>query len=144
MIYTFIFLNFIVSLFSDIILNDLARSNNFKSISTLNEYFKDKYILEAGIYAGLTVVICLLVLFIISKLIFNFYVPDNNSKLLKYIILAYPLGYIFDYLIYKYKIFGNSLDIFYEEVGVGHWGAIAFIFSIVISFLLQKYIIPIL
>jgi len=144
MIKTFIFLNFLVSMFSDIVLNDLAKSNKYENIATLQPYFKDKYILEGAVYAGLTVISCLIILILISKLIFKFYMPTNNIDLLKYLIIAYPLGYLYDYLIYKFNIFGSSLDLYYEKLGAGHWGAIAFVFSIIISFYLQKYFIPIL
>jgi hypothetical protein len=144
MIKTFIFLNFIVSMFSDIVLNDLAKSNKYEKIATLQPYFKDKYILEVAIHAGITIVSCLLILILLSKLIFKFYMPNNFNDLLKYLIIAYPLGYLYDYLIYKFKIFGSSLDLYYEKLGVGNWGAIAFVFSIIISFFLQKYFIPIL
>jgi hypothetical protein len=144
MIKTFIFLNFLVSMFSDIILNDLAKSNKYENLATLQPYFKDKYILEGAVYAGLTVISCLIILILISKLVFKFYMPTNNLELLKYLIIAYPLGYLYDYLIYKFNIFGSSLDLYYEKLGVGNWGAIAFVFSIIISFYLQKYFIPIL
>ena len=141
MIKNFIFLNFMVSLFSDIVLNDLSRSGLFNELSTLHPYFKDKYILQAGIYAGITIVIGLVFLLLLSKIIFNFYAPNNINDLLRFIIIAYPLGYIYDYLIYKFNIFGDSLKLFYKEFGVGHWGALAFIFSIVVSYFLHTYFI---
>ena len=141
MIKNFIFLNFMVSLFSDIVLNDLSRSGLFNELSTLRPYFKDKYILQAGIYAGITIVIGLVFLLLLSKIIFNFYAPNNINDLLRFIIIAYPLGYIYDYLIYKFNIFGDSLKLFYKEFGVGHWGALAFIFSIVVSYFLHTYFI---
>lgn len=141
MIKNFIFLNFMVSLFSDIVLNDLSRSGLYNELSTLRPYFKDKYILQAGIYAGITIVIGLVFLLLLSKIIFNFYAPNNINDLLRFIIIAYPLGYIYDYLIYKFNIFGDSLKLFYKEFGVGHWGALAFIFSIVVSYFLHTYFI---
>mgnify|MGYP001332823180 CR=1 FL=1 len=141
MIKSFIFLNFMVSLFSDIVLNDLSKSGIYDKLSTLRPYFKDKYILQAGVYAGVTIVIGLVLLLLLSKTIFDFYAPNNIKDLIRFIIIAYPLGYIYDYLIYKYNIFGNSLKLFYKEFGVGHWGALAFIFSIVVSYFLHKYFI---
>jgi hypothetical protein len=38
------------------------------------------------------------------------------------------------------KIFGNKLDRYYKELGAGFWGATAFVFSIVISYNIQKNI----
>ena len=49
---TFIFINFMVGFISDIILNDLSKVN--KDIM-LEDYFKNKYIFEAAVYAGLTI-----------------------------------------------------------------------------------------
>lgn len=138
---TFIFLNFMVSLFSDIVLNDIASSGKYDSINTLKPYFKNKYVLEAGVYAGLTVISCLIVVLILSQKIFNFYIPNTFNQLINFLLIAYPLGYYYDYLIYKHKIFGDSLDEYYQKLGVGHWGALAFSFSIIISFILQKYFI---
>ena len=144
MLKTFIFLNFMVSLFSDIVLNDLTRLGKFENINTLKPYFENKYILEAGFYAGITVVSCLILLVFLSKKILNFYVPNNFDELFYFILFAYPLGYYYDFLIYKYKIFGNSLEKYYKKLGVGHWGGIAFVFSIIISFILQKYFIKLI
>ena len=47
-------------------------------------------------------------------------------------------GRIIDILIDEVKLFGNSLDKYYKEAGAGFWGAMAFIFSIIISLILLK------
>ena len=140
-IYTFITINFFVGLFSDIILNDL--STRVKFLNSLIPYFQNKSIIVAGILAGLTIVSAIIPLLILSNLLFNFYIPNNFNDLGIYLVLAYIIGFIYDYLIYKFKIFDN-LDEYYEKAGAGHWGAIAFIFSILISLIIQKYIVPIL
>ena len=143
-VYTFIFINFIVSFISDIVLNDLSTLNNYKSLASLAPYFKDKYIVEAGIYAGLTIVVALVCLILLSKLVFEFYVPKTGYQLGQYCCLAYILGYVIDVLIEKLSVFGTSLDKFYEMVGSGHSGAVAFVFSILISYFLQHNLLPIL
>ena len=143
-VYTFIFINFIVSFISDIVLNDLSTLNNYKSLESLAPYFKDKYILEAGLYAGLTIGVALILIMIVSSITLGYYVPKTGYQLAQYCFLAYILGYIIDVLIEKLSVFGTSLDKFYETVGSGHSGAIAFVFSIIISYFLQHNLLPIL
>ena len=75
---------------------------------------------------------------LISKSIFGFYVPSNNNELIKYICIAFPLGFIIDIIIDKFKIFGNSLDLYYKVAGAGLCGALAFVFSIIISYYIQN------
>jgi hypothetical protein len=138
----FIIIVFIVSALSDIILNLLSRNSlikkyNLKIILSLRPYFKNKYIIQSAIYAGLTIVVALLINILISKNIFGFYTPSNNNELLKFILISFPLGYIIDIIIDKFKIFGNDLDLYYKIAGAGLWGAVAFVFSIIISYLIQ-------
>ena len=149
---TFIFINFLVSAFADIVLNDLA--NHYNIFSSLTSYFREKTILGAAFYAGLTVALSTILLVLLSKLVFGFYLPETNAKtnnnskiqiqILAFIILAYSLGYVIDKFIEKADLFGASLKPFYKSYGSGHSGAIAFIISLFISFLLQKYLIPLL
>ena len=148
-LHTFIFVNFIVSIVSDIALNDIANPPQpfpFKSkiIDSLVPYFKNKSIIVSGIYAGITICLTLVGVCVLSKLLFNFYVPNSLHDLLKFCILAFPIGYVVDIAIDKLKIFGKSLDPYYKIAGAGFWGATAFIFSIIISYGLQKYLIPLL
>jgi hypothetical protein len=143
-VYTFIFINFIVSFISDIVLNDLSTLNNYKSLSSLAPYFKDKYIVEAGLYAGLTIVVVLVGLISLSNITLGYYIPKRGYQLAQYCCLAYILGYVIDVLIEKLSVFGTSLDKFYETVGSGHSGAIAFVFSIMISYFLQYNLLPLL
>ena len=143
-VFTFIFINFIVSFVADIILNDLSKLTQYKSFASLAPYFKDKHIVEAGVYAGLTIVVAVVCLMMLSSIILGYYIPQSNYQLAQYCCLAYTLGYIIDVLIEKLSVFGASLDEFYETVGSGHSGALAFIFSIIISYFLQKNLLPIL
>ena len=138
----FIIIVFIVSALSDILLNFLSRNPltqkyNLKIILSLKPYFKNKSIIQSAIYAGITIIIALLINMLISKTIFGFYVPRNNSELIKFICIAFPLGYIIDIMIDKFKIFGSSLDLYYKAAGAGLWGALAFVFSIIISYLIK-------
>ena len=130
--YFFIFVNFIVSLFSDIILNDLANKKLYntqsKIILSLDSYFKNKSIMISGIYAGLTVIICLIFTTFISKLIFNFYLPNNLRELFFFNILSFITGYIADILIDRLDIFGKSLHNYYKIAGSGFGARLHFYF----------------
>jgi hypothetical protein len=139
----FIIINFVVSSISDVILNLLSRNSfiknhNFKIILSLKPYFTNKTILQSAIYAGLTIMVALLINMIISKNITGIIVPKNNSELFKFILIAFPLGYIVDIIINECHIFGNELDLYYKVAGAGLWGAIAFVFSIIFSYLITN------
>ena len=59
--------------------------------------------------------------------------------MIKFILISFPLGYVIDIIIDKFKIFGNDLDLYYKIAGAGLWGALAFVFSIIISYIIQNY-----
>lgn len=143
---------FIVSFASDLILNDLTRQplikyHNNVIIKSLGSYFKDKGLVESGIYAGLTIVIAYILLMIGLKLMGLGSIPSRElvycklttpsiKKLLLEILFAFILGYAIDILIDKYRIFGDSLNAYYTIAGSGFWGAVAFLFAILLSYLL--------
>jgi hypothetical protein len=140
----FIIINFIVSALSDVSLNLLTRNSltkyyNLKIILSLIPYFKNKSIIKCAVYAGITIVVALLINILISKNLLGFSIPHNNTELIKFVGIAFPLGYVIDIIIDKLKIFGNDLNLYYKVAGAGLWGALAFVFSIIISYLIQKY-----
>jgi hypothetical protein len=142
----FIIIVFIVSALSDILLNLLSRNSltkeyDLKIILSLKPYFKNKTIIQSAVYAGITIIVALLINMLISKHLLGFYIPHNNTELIKFIGIAFPLGYVIDIIIDKYKIFGNELNLYYKVAGAGLWGALAFVFSIIISYLLQKIMV---
>ena len=133
----FIVLNFLVAFFSDLVLNILSRYNKSPAaIRALKSYFTyyNSSILTA-VYAGFTVVSVLLINILLSFLFLGFTEPCNKNQLLKFLLLAFPLGYIADIIIYKYHIFGKKLDSFYKIAGAGLGGAFSFLFSIFVSYL---------
>ena len=137
----FIIVNFIVSALSDVSLNLLSRNSltkdyNLKIILSLRPYFKNKSMIKCAVYAGITIVIALLINMLITKNVLGFFIPHNINELIKFIGIAFPLGYAIDIIIDKLKIFGNDLDLYYKTAGAGLWGALAFVFSIIISYLL--------
>jgi len=142
--YVFVLLNFSVAFFSDLILNFLSsntgsRFHKSRIIKSLQIYFKKRSIFRAGLDAGLTVIIVLIMCMVISKLILGYLVPNNWLQLLYFCIICFILGYIADIKIEDWKIFGNDLDNYYKVAGAGFWGALALVFSVVISFIKQKY-----
>jgi hypothetical protein len=138
-LHVFVGLNFIVSFLSDVVLNDLSylpKSRVGPIIKSLNPYFREKSIVGSGILAGLTVVSVLYVLLYLT----NWKIPETWGELLKIISIAFPIGFIADIVIDKSGLFGPSLVPYYEIAGSGLWGAVAFVFSIIISFILYKII----
>ena len=139
----YILLNFAVSFFSDVTLNDLSRpplSNligNNTIIFSLRPYFQNKSIIQSGIYAGLTIVSALILNMFLSKIAFGFYVPSKNIELMKFLLLAFPLGYVIDIFISRAHIFGGGLIKYYQVAGEGFWGATSFLFSLAISYILM-------
>ena len=141
----FIIIVFIVSSLSDILLNLLSKNQitekyNIKIILSLKPYFKNKTMIQSAIYAGLTIIVALFINMLFSKNIFGFYFPKNKNELIKFICIAFPLGYIVDIMIDKIKVFGSDLDLYYKTAGAGLWGALAFVFSIIISYSIQNII----
>lgn len=128
----FLLINFIVSFLSDIVLND----SNF--IPSLRSYFHNQSIFKSAFLAGMTVVIALVINILFSYFLFGFTIPTNSTNLIYFSELAFVVGFIIDFLIFKLKIFGRRLDEYYKKAGIGFWGAIAFVFSIVISYFIQK------
>ena len=121
-IVTFLFINFIVGFIADIILNDLSRkpaSQVFPSkiIQSLNIYFINKSIIQAAIYAGLTVIFVL----IPTIYLFNLYFDIFENTLL-FSIFSFITGFISDIIIDKLNIFGNTLKPFYKLAGSGYQG----------------------
>jgi hypothetical protein len=142
MSFNFLLVNFIVSAVSDLLLNYLTRVNSRhipKPIVALRSYFTHyNNALLTAVYAGLTVVAVVLVAFACTKLVFGFTVPRSRTELIKLLVLALPLGYGADVFIYKYKVFGTTLDPYYKAAGAGLWGALAFAFSLIISYSLTS------
>lgn len=135
----FIIVLFLVSFLSDIVLNDLAhmKSGQGEIIKSLRPYFANKSITKSGVYAGLTI----LSAFIPTSIIFNLvvgerkWIPTNLKELVIMLTIAFPIGYLYDYLIYKWHIFGDTLNEYYKIAGAGMWGALSFEFAIIITYI---------
>ena len=145
-LFGFFLINFIVSLLADIALNDLASEKGWNNaiIQSLKPYFKTKFIIESGIYAAITICSALVVSCVTNLYLFGFSYPKTFKQLYPFLAISFIIGYIIHIIIDKLKIFGNTLDLYYEIAGAGFWGAVAFEVSIALSFILQKYLVPLL
>ena len=135
----FVIINFCVSYVSDNVLSDLSKYTPYKAFTSLAPYFKNKSIVVAGIYAGITVAFATTLLLLFNRLFLNTYLPVNNSEFAVTILVAYVIGYALDVFIYKMNLFDN-LEPFYKIVGAGNGGALSFIFSLVVSFIVLKLV----
>ena len=137
----FVLINFFVSAVSDLLLNYLSRTTLIQmpqSLVALRPYFTHyNNALLTAVYAGLTVITILLVTLVCTNFVFGFTVPRTRKQLSQFLALALPLGYGADVFIYKYKVFGTTLDPYYKAAGAGLGGALAFAFSIIISYLIM-------
>jgi hypothetical protein len=140
----FFAINFIVSFVSDNYLNILSRQSfSSRIIQSLRVYFEQHNFVVSGIYAGLTVLSALITCSLLSFFLFSFKYPNSMQELFMYTLLAIPVGYLFDILIYKYKVF-DKLDPYYKAAGAGFWGMLSFVFSILISYFIMKEVLPLL
>jgi hypothetical protein len=143
MCYAFLMLNFAIGFVADLFLNLLSKSSTFSipAIRALKPYFQhyNSPVLTA-FYAGLTVLCVLVITMLVSSFLFGFATPKTLKQFYPFLLLAFPIGYLADILIYKLQIFGSSLNPFYKIAGAGFWGAMSFIFSISFAFFLQKFI----
>ena len=140
-------LYFLIGFISDIILNFLSRQTYAPaSIKALKVYFFRPGIPNAvvrdvasGVNAGLTIVVALVITMFLSDLIFKFAHPRSLPELFRFLLLAFPIGYIMDILIYKTEFFGSTLNPFYEIAGAGFWGAMSLFFAIFIGYTLGHF-----
>jgi hypothetical protein len=138
-IFTFLSINFVISFLSDILLYNL--STKFNIIPSLKSYYYNQSILKCGFDAAITIEVALIITMIVSWCIFGILIPKNNNQLFYFCILAFIIGYIIDKCIEKLHIFGHRLDEYYKTYGSGFWGASAFLFSILISYFIEKKIL---
>lgn len=66
--------------------------------------------------------------------------PVTINQLIRFTILTFVIGFIIDILIFKLNIFGNDMRIYYKKLGAGFWGAVAFSFSVTISYFIENII----
>ncbi len=136
---------FFVSFFSDLILNILSRITDNNSIFYSNiivsllPYFRSKHPFYAGVLASITVLFAFILLLFLSNFLFGFYIPSIKNifffDIIVYVLLAFVLGFGIDVLIEKTDLFGSGLHAYYEIAGSGLWGALAFVFAILITFI---------
>ena len=144
-----IMLYFLIGFVSDIVLNYLSRQKwATPGIKALKFYFERKTIknslmriIISAINAGLTIVVAALCTMVLTKFLLGFYHPTNLYELGRFIIMGFLIGYGADILIYKTQLFGESLNPYYHLSGAGLWGALSFIFSIIIVYFIMSTIL---
>lgn len=135
---------FFIGFISDLILNYLSRQSYAPaSIKALEIYFDRKTITSAplrhfvsAVNAGVTVLSAIIVIMLISQLLFGFMHPQTNHELWRFMCIAFIVGYADDILIYKTQLFGETLNPYYKIAGVGLWGAMAIIFSVLVTYII--------
>ena len=131
----FLVFNFLIGFFSDVVLNILA-SRDIQFLSTLKPYFANKSVAKAALYAALTVIIIVGIIMSIFQLTYDKYLPDIDShmhnEIVVYLLITFGIGFIADIVIYKINIF-PKLKLYYQKVGKGLWGALAILFSVILS-----------
>ena len=132
----FIIINFIVSAISDIIIQYFTYQSNANArLKSLRPYYKEYGKNKAIVLAGITVCALLLVHLLLFKILFGIYLPTRSTKYIMYfIILAFILGYVTDYIINTQHVFGHALDEYYKIKYAYVWGMMAYAFSIIISY----------
>jgi hypothetical protein len=132
----FIIINFIVSAISDIVIRYFAfQSNANARLKSLRHYYKVYGKITAAVLAGITVCSLLLIHLLLFKVLFGIYLPTRSNKYIIYfIILAFILGYVTDYVIHINHVFGHALDEYYKIKYAYVWGMMAYVFSIIISY----------
>lgn len=129
----------IVSCLSDIGLNYIShKSWSPETIATLKSYFDKRGAIKSSLYAGLTVFIVLVPTILLSHILLGYGIPLTPNQLNKFLLIAFPIGYISDIIVNRYKIFGHDLDEYYKIAGEGFWGAIAFLFAIIIGWFMTQ------
>lgn len=137
---------FFIAFNSDLLLNYLSRQTYAPdSIRALKIYFMRQSIKNSHLRdfvsatnAGLTVVLAIMVTLFLAKVFFNMSHPRSLKELLRFLLIAFPVGYLMDIAIYKTQLFGPTLNPFYKIAGAGFWGAMAFIFSILACYCILK------
>ena len=128
----FLIFNALVGFFSDIILNIIAKHDIYKPITTLRPYFENKTTFQAAFYALLTVVIIVGIIMKIFQIFYNKYLPETSLEYIIYLVITFIVGFIGDIVIFKLNIF-PKLQKYYKVVGKGLWGALAILFSVIVS-----------
>jgi Cu-Zn family superoxide dismutase len=139
----FILANFIVAALADVTLNAWSHLRTAPaSVRSLQTYFAQHTPLTAALYAGLTVIVVLILAMIGSYFLFGFAVPMLHPVMLvKFLGLALILGYAADVIIAQMELFGPSLRSYYRTVGAGLWGGLALVISVIVSIVVLRFLV---
>ena len=88
----------------------------------------------SAVNAGVTVLSAIIVVMLLSQLLIGFMHPRSLHELWRFMGVAFIVGYVDDIVIYKLQVFGATLNPYYKIAGAGLWGAIALLFSILVTY----------
>ena len=136
-----LFIYFFIGFVSDLVLNYASRQSYAPAvIKALKFYFDRKTIkspalrhVVSAVNAGVTVLSAIIVVMLLSQLLFGFMHPRSLHELWRFMGVAFIVGYVDDIVIYKLQVFGATLNPYYKIAGAGLWGAIALLFSILVT-----------
>lgn len=137
---SFLVVNFLVGFFSDMGLNFLAGRPSVgpfavpRAIRALHTDYFAGQVFWPAVTAGLTVTVALLVLMGLSQLLWGFIVPTYAKQLLRFLLLAFLVGFVADIIIRDLHIFGHKLDQYYKLAGAGLWGGLSLVFSVAVTY----------
>jgi hypothetical protein len=128
---------FAVGFLSDMVLHLVHK----QWVPSLAPYFQGQGYIKPALVAGLTLVVALAPTLFLSHVLFGRYMPNNNIKDLSwFLLLAAAVGAAMDWLIYKGRVFGSRLVLYYKTLGAGFWGAAAYVFALIISLVIINII----
>ena len=140
-IFKFLLIVFIVGFVSDLILMYLSLELQInKTIASLQPYFNN-YGWKSPFYAGITCVIASILCLAVYMLITQQYSIDIDINIMYIIVLGFIIGFMSDYLINIFKIFGNNLNSYYNVTGdilSAIYGALALVICIIAAILSKK------
>ena len=123
---------FAVGFLSDVVLHAVHK----RWVPSLAPYFRGQGYIWPGLAAGVTLLVALVPTLFLSQLLFGNPLPQGtNKEMIGFLLLAACVGAAIDWLIYKTRFFGGRLDLYYKTLGAGFWGAAAYVFALVVSWL---------
>jgi hypothetical protein len=132
---------FLVSVASDIVLHRIVfLKNSNRVLKSLRPYYKKYGEVLSPIFAAITV----LIVYFINVSIFYVFrqsiYPKSLVETIEFIVSAIILGICADIIIDKFRVFGNTLSIYYTLPFSYAWGFIAYLFALFWAYLLTLVI----
>ena len=126
---------FVISLISDIILHYLAIQPHANTLlKSLRPYYKAYGHILSPLFAAITVVVVFLIQISTWYAIYSHPFPTSYIQTWIFMGMAVLYGYVADVFIYKFQVFGNTLEKYYAIPGAHVWGILAYLFALIGAF----------